>query len=80
MIRATDLALLDSFMAYSPYFNGGARVGYLLRSRRAWHYPDTRGGGGGPHVRMLDGLSLTSMDSFYAYNVAFNGGVFIGGE
>jgi hypothetical protein len=29
---------------------------------------------------MLDGLSLTSMDSFYAYNVAFNGGVFIGGE
>jgi hypothetical protein len=29
---------------------------------------------------MLDGLSLTAMDSFYAYNPAFSGGVFIGGE
>jgi hypothetical protein len=31
-------------------------------------------------VQVLDGLSLTAIDGFYAYNPAFNGGVFIGGE
>jgi hypothetical protein len=30
-------------------------------------------------VTWQDGLNLASLDSFYAYNVAFNGGVFIGG-
>jgi hypothetical protein len=36
--------------------------------------------GGGPHVQVLDGLSLAAVDGFYAYNPAFNGVVFIEGE
>jgi hypothetical protein len=42
------------------------------------------GPGGGPHVRVLefftptDSTPLTELDSFYAYNRAFTGGVFVG--
>jgi hypothetical protein len=75
-----DNSLLESFMAYSPYFNGGVRVGYALDSDGHGDILTAAGTGGGPHVQVLDGLSLTAMDSFYAYNPAFNGGVFIGGE
>jgi sugar lactone lactonase YvrE len=75
-----DDSLLESFMAYSPYFNGGVRVGYALDSDGHGDILTAAGSGGGPHVQVLDGLSLTAMDSFYAYNPAFNGGVFIGGE
>jgi hypothetical protein len=71
---------LKSFMAYSPYFNGGVRVGYALDADGHGDILTAAGTGGGPHVQVLNGLSLTAMDSFYAYNPAFNGGVFIGGE
>jgi hypothetical protein len=75
-----DDSLLESFMAYSPYFNGGVRVGYALASDGHGDILTAAGSGGGPHVEVLDGLSLTAMDSFYAYNPAFNGGVYIGSE
>ena len=32
-----------------------------------------------PHL-VLDGISLSELDGFFAYNPAFDGGVFIGGE
>src|SRR5262249_43530670 len=79
VVSGADLSLLDSFMAYSPYFNGGARVGYLLGQDGHGLLLTAMGGGGAPLVRTLDGLSLASMASFDAYNVAFIGGVFIGG-
>jgi hypothetical protein len=79
VVSGADLSLLDSFMAYSPYFNGGARVGYLLGQDGHGLLLTAMGTGGAPVVRTLDGLSLTSMASFDAYDVAFIGGVFIGG-
>jgi hypothetical protein len=75
-----DSSLLETFMAYSPYFNGGVRVGYALDQDGHGDILTAAGTGGGPHVQVLDGLSLTAIDGFYAYNPAFNGGVFIGGE
>jgi hypothetical protein len=80
VFSGVDLRLLEAFMAYSPYFNGGVRVGYTLDQDGHGDILTAAGTGGGPHVQVLDGLSLTAMDSFFAYNPAFNGGVFIGGE
>ncbi|MFN4258554.1 MAG: choice-of-anchor Q domain-containing protein [Gemmataceae bacterium] len=34
----------------------------------------------GPLVRLLDGLTLAQLDSFFAFNPAFLGGVFVGGS
>jgi streptogramin lyase len=80
VFSGVNLSLLESFMAYSPYFNGGVRVGYALDADGHGDILTAAGTGGGPHVEVLDGLTLAAMDSFYAYNPAFNGGVFIGGE
>ncbi len=35
------------------------------------------GAGGGPHVRLLDGATGMSLAEFFAYDPAFNGGVFV---
>jgi hypothetical protein len=80
VFSGANLKLLEAFMAYSPYFNGGVRVGYALDSNGHGDILTAAGSGGGPHVKVLDGLTLSAMDSFFAYNPAFNGGVFIGGE
>jgi hypothetical protein len=37
------------------------------------------GPAGGPHVEVFDGVTLAVLDSFYAFDPAFNGGVFVGG-
>jgi hypothetical protein len=36
------------------------------------------GAGGGPHVKVYDGVTGAEIDSFFAYNPAFTGGVFVG--
>lgn len=35
------------------------------------------GPGGGPHVRVLDGVTLAELDSFFAYSSGFLGGIFV---
>jgi hypothetical protein len=37
------------------------------------------GPGGTPHVRVFDGLSAAALDSFFAFDAAFAGGVFVAG-
>ena len=37
------------------------------------------GPGGGPHVRIYDGIDGSELSSFYAYNPGFTGGVFVAG-
>jgi hypothetical protein len=73
---------LTSFYAYDPAFIGGVHVAAA----------DTTGDGvaeivtgagplGGPHVRVFgfDGTTPTGLASFYAYDPAFIGGVFVAG-
>ena len=35
------------------------------------------GPGGGPHVKEFDGVSGTTLGSFFAFDPAFHGGVFV---
>jgi hypothetical protein len=80
VFSGVDLRLLEAFMAYSPYFNGGVRVGFALDQDGHGDILTAAGTGGGPHVRVLDGMTLAELDGFFAYSPVFNGGVFIGGE
>jgi hypothetical protein len=36
------------------------------------------GPGAGPHVKLFDGQSLALLDSFYAFDPSFTGGIFVG--
>jgi hypothetical protein len=80
---ATTSTEVLGFFAYSPAFPGGARV--ALCDLTGDGVPDVvtgAGPGGGPHVRAFDGVDGASLPgtigSFYAYDVAFPGGVFVG--
>ena len=77
-----DGSLLQSFMAYNPGFAGGVRVGFVsdLNANGAGEIITGAGPGGGPHLRVLDGLTLQELDGFYAYNPSFTGGLFVGGN
>jgi hypothetical protein len=74
-------ALLQSFFAYDPRFTGGVRVGYVgdLNGDGKGEIITGAGAGGGPQVNILDGTTLTMLDSFFAYDPHFAGGVFVGG-
>jgi hypothetical protein len=73
-------ALLASFFAYDPAFNGGVRVAVgVANSANALDIITGAGPGGGPHVKAFSSPSLSMLDSFYAYDPTFAGGVFVGG-
>ena len=38
------------------------------------------GPGGGPHVRVLDGLTLDAIENFFAYDPLFKSGIFVAGR
>lgn len=67
-----------SFFAYGTGFRGGVRV--AAADVTGDGVPDIitgAGPGGGPHVKVFDGLSGTEVRSFFAYDAAFTGGVFV---
>jgi subtilisin-like proprotein convertase family protein len=69
---------LFDFYAYSPFFNGGVRV--AMADVNGDGVPDiitAPGAGGGPDIRVFDGLSGVLIREFMAYNPAFTGGVFV---
>jgi cyclophilin family peptidyl-prolyl cis-trans isomerase len=76
VFRATDGALIDSFMAYDPSFTGGVSVavgdvfgdGHLEIITGA-------GAGGGPNVKVFRASDNTLLNSFMAYDTGFGGGV-----
>jgi hypothetical protein len=70
--------LLGDFFAYSPVFTGGVHV--AARDVSGDGVPDLitgAGPGGGPHVRVIDGVTGADRMSFLAYDPGFTGGVFV---
>jgi hypothetical protein len=68
-----------SFLAFPDGFRGGVRV--AAADRDADGLADlilAPGPGMGPNVRAVSGLTLSALDSFFAYDPAYLGGVFVG--
>ena len=65
-----------SFFAYDPSFTGGVFVGLgdATGDLRADLVTGT-GPGGGPHVKVFNGVTLAELHSFFAYDPSFRGGV-----
>ena len=66
------------FFAFAPSFRGGVRVasGDVTGDGIA-DVVVAAGPGGGPQVNVYDGTSLQLVHSFYAYNAAFNDGIYV---
>ena len=69
-------SLISSFNAYSPDFTGGVRVGSFNKTLGT-NFLAGAGVGGGPQVTLFDGVTHNVADSFFAYNAAFSGGIFV---
>ena len=74
---------LLGFFAYDPAFTGGARVASCdVNGNDQADVVTGAGPGGGPHVRVFDGVTGSQLPgligSFFAYDPAFTGGVFVG--
>jgi hypothetical protein len=71
--------MLQNFMAYDPSFHGGVYVaaGDMNGDNRA-DIITGAGAGGGPHVKVFNGVNLAVMQSFFAYAASFSGGVRVG--
>ena len=69
---------LRSFIAYPPTFSGGVRVasGDVNGDGQA-DIITGAGPGAGPHVKVFDGATLGELKSFFAFDPAFTGGIFV---
>jgi uncharacterized repeat protein (TIGR01451 family) len=71
-------SLRTSFFAYDTRFRGGVRVATAdFNGDGVLDFVTAPGPGGGPHVRVFDGLTLNVLTEFFAYDPAFSGGVYV---
>jgi hypothetical protein len=71
-------ALVREFYAYSATFTGGVTIAVADVNGDGFADIVTgAGAGGGPHVKVFDGATGAEIASFYAYDAAFTGGVFV---
>jgi len=71
-----DGSLQRSFFAYDPGFRGGVSVATGdVTGDGVWDIVTGAGPGGGPHVKVFDGVTNALLYSFQAYDPAFRGGV-----
>jgi hypothetical protein len=70
---------IGGFFAYDPSFSGGVRVAAADVNGDGHDDIITGAGpGGGPHVEVFDGTNFNNiLQSFFAYDPNFNGGVFV---
>src|SRR5262245_45251572 len=75
---ATTDARLESFLSFDVNFTGGVRV--ATADVNGDGVPDLIAGagpGGAPHVEVFDGATASLIQSFFAFNPQFTGGVFV---
>jgi hypothetical protein len=70
---------LQAFFAYDPNFGGGVRVGVEIDVSGHANILTVAGPGGGPDVRIWDGVTDSLVDQFFAYDPRFTGGLFVAG-
>ena len=69
---------IRSFFAYPAGFTGGVRVAAGdVNGDGLADIITGAGPGGGPHVKVFDGVTLTELNSFFAYDGAVSGGIFV---
>src|SRR5205823_6185984 len=69
-------ALRTAFFAYDPGFTGGVYVAAgAVSSNQHADIVTGAGAGGGPQVRIFNGLNDSLVASFFAYDPNFTGGV-----
>jgi hypothetical protein len=76
-----DNALLQSFFAFDSQFDGGARVAAVdCNGDGKAEIIAAAGSTGLPVVSIMDALTLANLDTFFAFDPAFNGGLFVSGH
>jgi len=79
VFRGTNLALINSFMAFAQDFRGGVSVGAAdVDGDGISDIVTGAGPGGGPHVKVFRGTDLAVLASDFAFDPSFRGGVFVG--
>jgi hypothetical protein len=78
IFRGSNGTLLGELFAYDPGFAGGVRVaaGDVTGDGRA-DVVTGPGPGGGPHVRVFDGVTLAEVVSLFAYDPGLLTGLFV---
>jgi len=70
--------MIQSFLAYDPSFRGGVNVAAGdVNGDGTDEIITGAGPGGGPHVKVFNPVGMTLLNSFFAYNPNFRGGVFV---
>ena len=68
-----------AFFAYDPAFTGGVFVAVKdINNDGVADIVTGAGSGGGPHVKVFNGVNLQEIRSFFAYAETFTGGVTVG--
>jgi hypothetical protein len=79
-VRIFDIngSLRTSFLAYDPIFTGGVTIALRQTSSNGTELITGPGPGGGPHIKRFSLPNVTLTSSFFAFDPAFTGGVFVG--